>query len=159
MILLWLLTLAWAVVATWMVIRNPLPFPDHGHRAFGVPNKKAEETVVDILEEAGLKVRFRFRSGPSEHTLFWDNMTDIHRVDSSVQASLSGNGISVVVKDPEAAATRATERLEAAGFLVQRVDWGLSPKYLIVLTSDAFRDWALVFRRHQLRLPKPIFLK
>jgi len=155
---IWIVTLIWAVIATLLLIRNPLPCPDRGHRAFGVASKEAQKVIVAILRDAGMPLRFRFRSGPSEHALLWDNMTDIHFVDSGA-SPLPGNGISLAVKDPLQAAARAIERLKAAGFSVQQLEWGMAPELLTVLTSDAFSSWALVFRRHILRMPPMVIVK
>ena len=160
MLILLLITTLWAIVATWMVIKNPLPFPDRGHRLFGVPSRNAQKIVLEIMRESGLPLRFRFRTGPTDQALLWDNTTAIHLLDQSLD--LTGNGISIAVRDPESAALAAIERLETEGFTARRVegagDAKLPPNHLVVLTSDAFRGWVLVFRRHQLRMPKPTFL-
>lgn len=150
----------WAVATTLMLFfRNPLPFPDRGHRTFGVPDTKAQKAVVSVLTKFGLPLRFRFKSGPLDQALLWDNTTVIHFLDPRLNHS--GNGISVVVADPESAAAWATSQLEAAGYTVQRIegtDRELPPSHVVVLTSSAFLSWAMVFRRHQLKMPQPTFV-
>jgi hypothetical protein len=146
----------WAAAATLMVLRNPFPFPDRGHRLFGVPDTTAGDVVLRVLEGVGLPVRMRFRSGPSRQALLWDNTTVINCVDPVL--GQSGTALSIAVRDPESAARRATMQLEQAGYKVRRlegVDVDLPPNHLVVLTSDAFVDWALAFRLHMLRMPKP----
>jgi len=116
--------------------------------------------VLDILKAAGLPLKFRFKTGPTDQAVLWDNTTVIHCLDPDFNHS--GNGISVVVADPEEAAAGATRQLEAAGYQVRRIvgiDRELPSNHLIVLTSDAFLEWGLAFRRHQLKMPKPVFLK
>jgi len=160
MIIAMILLGIWALAATLMLFfRNPLPFPDRGHRTFGVPDTRAQKTVVKILADVGLPLRFRFKSGPLDQALLWDNTTVIHFMDPSFNHS--GNGISVVVPDPGLAARKATSQLEAAGYSVQRLegtDVELPPNHVVVLTSSAFLSWALVFRRHQLKMPRPNFV-
>ena len=150
----------WAAAATAMLLfRNPLPFPDRGHRTFGVPDTTAQKTVVNVLTKFGLPLRFRFKSGPLDQALLWDNTTVIHFLDPKFDHS--GNGISVAVPDPEAAAAWATKQLQAAGYTVQRMegaDRDLPPNHVVVLTSSAFLSWAMVFRRHQLKMPQPTFV-
>jgi hypothetical protein len=151
-----IVSVVWAVTATIMVLRNPLPFPDRGHRLFGVPDLKAQAVVLRILDEARLPLRFEFQTGPSRQALLWDNTTVIHCVDPSF--GHSGTALSVAVRDPEEAARTAAARLEEAGYSVRRlegVDVDLPQNHLIVLTSDALLGWALVFRRHLLKMPRP----
>jgi hypothetical protein len=150
----------WAIVATLMVFRNPFPFPDRGHRLYGVPNEHARRTVMNILRGSGLQPRLRFRTGPSDQTLFWDNETVIHVLDQG--GGLSGTGISVVVSNPQRAASNAIKMLRDAGYSAEQPsdaavsDVGASD--LVVVASSAFLGWALAFRRHQLKMPKPHFL-
>jgi len=151
----------WAVGATAMHIRNPLPFPDRGHRAYGVPDEKARQTVVNILQEVTpLRERFTFDSGATHQTLMWDNFTVIHYMDSDIQKAknVSGNGLSVAVDDPTASAKRAVELLKAQGYqaeILTGINYDLPEGYLVPVTSNAFNDWALVFRRPLVKMPYP----
>ena len=151
----------WAIGATGMHIRNPLPFPDRGHRAYGVPDEKARQTVVNILQEVTpLRERFTFDSGATHQTLMWDNMTVIHYLDSDIQKarSVSGNGLSVAVDDPMTSAKRAVELLKAQGYqaeILTGINYDLPEGYLVPVTSNAFNDWALVFRRPLIKMPYP----
>lgn len=163
MLALWLITLVWAVTATAMFFRNPLPIPDRGHRLFGVPDERAHQALLDIVARAGIPLRFRFRTGPTLQSLLWDNETVIHLVDSAIasQVRLNGNGISLPVADPARAASEAIRILQTAGYsaeLVTGFDDYLPDNHLVIVKSTACLDWVLVFRRHVLRMPKPQFL-
>lgn len=160
MLALLIFALFWAVIATIMLVKNPLPVPDRGHRLFGVPSPDARRVVLAILRDAGQSARLRFRTGPTDQTVLWDGATVIHCLDKS-DGDFSGTGISIVVRNPEAAAARALQRLRDSGHSAMRldgVDADLPSNHLVVITSDAFSGWALAFRRHQLRMPKPQFL-
>jgi len=160
LLILLLLTTLWAVVATIMVVKNPLPFPDRGHRLFAVRDERARTLTLSILAQIGLLPRFRFRTGPSDQTLLWDNTTVIHLLDP--ESGVSGNGISLVVKDPEQSAKQAISILTSAGYTATRlpgIDGDLPPNHLVIVSSDAFSGWGLAFRRHQLRMPKPTFVE
>lgn len=157
---LWVLTLIWAIVATIMIIRNPLPFPDRGHRCFGVNSEFARKTVIQILEITGnLKERFTFDAGPTHQTLLWDGHTVINHLDAEASFDgRSGTAISLAVIDPRAAANRAAEILTDAGFTAsidESVMQELPPNHLILLQSNAFNGWVMIFRRSILRMPKP----
>jgi hypothetical protein len=160
MLLICLLVTLWALVATAMVIRNPFPFPDRGHRLFGVSDEQARKAVLEVLKDSGLAGRFRFRLGPSDQTVFWDNTTVVHVLNHA--SGLTGNGISLAVQHPERAAQHAIDLLTAAGYRAERLPpdsvSGMPPKYLVVISCNAFNGWALAFRHHQLRMPKPVFI-
>ena len=47
----------WGLLATMVAVRNPFPFPDRGHRLFGVPDHNAQRVVLEILKTAGLPLR------------------------------------------------------------------------------------------------------
>src|SRR3989338_1103344 len=113
---LWLLviTLVWASAVTiFCFYRNPLPFPDWGHRCFAVPNENAAKVVAGILDKiVGLPERFTFDSGPTHQTLLWDNTTVIIHHDKTVRdQGLSPNALSVVVSDPRVSAWAAAALL------------------------------------------------
>jgi len=161
-ILIWaIVATIWAIATTVMHFRNPLPFPDHGHRAYGVPDERARQAVVKILQEVTpLRERFTFDSGATHQTLMWDNFTVIHYLDSDIQKarSLSGNGLSVAVSDPQASAKRAVELLKADGYqaeIITGINYDLPDGYLVPVQSNAFNDWALVFRRQLISMPYP----
>jgi hypothetical protein len=151
----------WAIAATAMHFRNPLPFPDHGHRAYGVPDERARKAVVKMLEEVTpLRERFTFDSGATHQTLMWDGFTVIHYLDSDIQKArdLTGNGLSVAVDDPQASAKRAVELLQAEGYkaaIIEGINYDLPENSLVPVESDAFNGWALVFRRQLIKMPYP----
>lgn len=161
-ILVWaILSTLWAVGVTAMHFRNPLPFPDHGHRTYGVPDEKARQAVVHVLEEVTpLKERFTFDSGATHQTLMWDGFTVIHYLDSDIQQSkkLTGNGLSVPVDDPLASAHRAIQILNQEGYqasIISGINFDLPENYLVPVESNAFNGWALVFRRSLIKMPYP----
>ncbi len=123
----------------------------------------AQRTVVDVLRQVGMAPRFRFRNGPTDQILFWDNTTVIHLLDRGPAdlAQLTGNGMSVVVADPEAAAATAIKQLHHAGFTAECIPaaaTGLPPNHLVVVASSAFLEWVLVFRLHNLCIQRPVFV-
>ena len=151
--ILFVFVLLWAVIATFFLfVRNPLPFPDRGHRAFAVPDEAAAKVVVKILSEFGLSERFTFDAGPTHQTLLSDNMTVIIRHDAS---SLAPNGLSLAVEDPIKSAEEAAKILSAAGFATIITPLPDLEDKLVVVTSDAFEDWSLVFRLHVLAMGTP----
>ena len=141
--------------------RNPLPFPDRGHRIFGVPDERARRTVVELLGEvSALKERWTFDSGQVHQTLMWDGLTSIHYLDPEVQKTrkLLGSGLSVPTRDPQLSAMRAVEFLKNAGYeakLVEGLILDLPPNHLVPVESNAFNGWNLVFRLPLHRMPFP----
>lgn len=164
LIVLWVwavLATIWAAVSTILHFRNPLPIPDKGHRAFGVPDDRARKTVVKVLQEVShLSEQFTFDSGATHQTLMWDGFTVIHYLDPEIRKArnLTGSGLSVPVKDPERSARKAVELLRSEGYtasLIEGIDYDLPPNHLVPIESDAFNGWALVFRRPLIKMPFP----
>jgi hypothetical protein len=161
MIPVWLfgIVLAWALAVTifWLV-RNPLPFPDRGHRCFAVADEKAAGVVLKILSFVGLPERFTFHPGPTHQTVLWDNTTVIIRHDQEIKdKGLPPNALSVVVPDPRAYANEAALMLIKAGFTAT-VHADVLPEVaakFVMVTSDAFDHWGLAFRRHVLVMGPP----
>lgn len=156
---LFVIVAVWAVAVTiFCFYRNPLPFPDRGHRCFAVPNERAAKVVVGILDDlGGLPERFTFDAGPTHQTLLWDNTTVIIRHDQVIgEQKMAPNGLSVVVGDPGMSALEAAATLRRAGFTA---DINAMPEVgdnkLVLLNSDAFDGWVLVFRRHILAMGDP----
>lgn len=147
----------WAVFATLALLwRNPLPFPDRGHRCFAVPGERAARAVTAALEGGGLSRRFTFAFGTTVQTLFWDNTTVLIRHGGG-GARLAPNALSLVARRPLARAHAAAEELRNAGFTAEvHPDPGpASDSKLVVVSSDAFDGWVLVFRRHVLAMGSP----
>jgi hypothetical protein len=150
----------WALAATLFVFfRNPLPFPDRGHRCFAVKNQEAARAVVWILDRlGGLPERFTFDAGPTHQTVLWDNETVILYHDQTIRdQGLPPNALSVAVDDPRDRAIAAAARLREAGFradVIQDIIPEAGGKFVLV-TSDAFEGWGLAFRRHILAMGKP----
>lgn len=153
---LFIITLIWAVVVTFFCFyKNPLPFPDRGHRCFAVPNEKAAKITSEILAKiGGLHERLTFHVGSTHQTLLWDNTTVIIYHDN---AQTNPNGLSVVVSNPKESALEAADMLRQAGFTAN-IFYDVMPELgdkFVLLDSNAFDRWVLLFRRHVLILGKP----
>ena len=151
----------WAVLVTIMLLHNPLPFPDTGHRVFGVPDDRARRTVVSVIEKLGGPApHFTFDSGAVHQTILWDNHTSIHYLDPEVKKSrnIPGNALSIPTDDPLAAAKMAVELLQKEGYkatIIEGIELDLPPNYLVPVESDAFDGWLMVFRRPLIKMPMP----
>ena len=161
LLIIWaFLATVWAGIFTLLFIHNPLPFPDRGHRIFGVKDEPTRATVVKIIEKLShKKSRFTFDSGDIHQTILHDGYTSIHCIDDKPEAVMPC-GISLAVENPLASAHDAIQLLKAAGFqadIIENVKMDLPPNYLIPVRSDAFDGWSLVFRRSLLKMPKPKF--
>ena len=159
---IWIVTLIWAITVTLLFFyRNPLPFPDRGHRVFGVPDEEARRVVVELLKRVSpLKPRWTFDSSEVHQTLMWDGLTSIHYLDPAVQKSrnISGTGLSVPSKDPAKSAAEAVSFLKNAGYdasVVEGINLDLPPNHLVPIQSSAFNGWNLVFRRPLYKMPFP----
>ncbi|KKS45027.1 MAG: hypothetical protein UV08_C0011G0025 [Parcubacteria group bacterium GW2011_GWA2_42_18] len=159
---LFTVVLIWAITVTlFLFVRNPLPFPDRGHRCFAVPNEQAAKVVVTILGKlAGLPERFSFDTGPAHQTLLCDNTTVIIYYDQydhpALKLGLLPNIFSVVVSNPKASAREAVAMLERAGFTAD-IKYDVLPEVgdkFVMITSNAF-NFTMVFRRHILAMGKP----
>lgn len=152
---LFVIAVVWAITVTvFCFYKNPLPFPDRGHRCFAVPNEKAAEVTIRILDKiGGLSERFTFDAGSTHQTLLWDNTTVIIRHD---EVQNDPNGLSVAVSNPKDSALKAADMLKQGGFTAIIRD-DIMPELgnkFVLLESDAFDGWVLVFRRHVLVLGK-----
>lgn len=143
----------WAITMTiFCFYRNPLPFPDKGHRCFAVPDENAAKILLKILDEVGLKELFTFDAGSTHQTLLSDNTTVIIRHNGCPLPE--PNGFSVVVEDPQQSGLKAADILEEAGFSTKADHMlGMEGK-IFILESDAFEGWVLVFRKHILKMGK-----
>jgi len=151
----------WGLVATILHFRNPLPIPDKGHRLYGVPDELARRIVVQILQDVShLKEQFTFDSGPTHQTLMWDGFTVINYLDPEIQRrfNMAGTGLSIPVKDPQLAATKAVGLLRESGYTAEalyNIDHDLPSNHLVPVKSNAFEGWVLVFRLPLLKMPFP----
>ena len=157
---IFLVVVLWALgVTIFLFVRNPLPFPDRGHRCFAVPNEETARVVVGILAQFGnLPERFTFSPGPTHQALLWDNTTVVIWHDKTAEErGFPSNGISVVTSNPTWAADRAAAILRKRGYSAKIVKDHM-PEVggkLVVLASDAFDGWVLVFRKHILAMGQP----
>lgn len=158
---LWGVTIMWAATATILLIRNPLPFPDRGHRLYGVKDDHGRQIVVEMLRRVGgLDERFTFDSGATHQTLMWDGFTVINYVDRRLEEALgvSSTGLSIPVADPHNAARKAEQILKASGYTATAffdIDTDLPSNHLAIVVSDAFDGWILVLRRPLIHMPVP----
>lgn len=161
--LIWaMLATVWASIATLMIVRNPFPFPDRGHRVFGVKDEKTRAVVVKLIETlSSRKSRYTFDLGDIHQTILADGYTSIHYIDRK-PPDLSACAVSFAVKNPLVSAHEAIRLLQSEGFaakIVEKVETNLPPNYLVPVESDAFDGWVLVFRRPLLKMPRPQFRK
>ena len=149
------LLVVYSVVVTYFWLKGcPIPVVDKGHRAFAVETEKAAVTIARIIRATtGMEEQFTFDAEPTVQTLIGNDIVLMrHLVKTDAP-----NGLSLVVKDPSAAALLAVQQLHAAGFIATMTE-GFIPslgKKLVVVNSEAFLGWALVFRNHALKLGKP----
>lgn len=156
--LLLIITLLWAISITFLFFYNPFPFPDRGHRVFGVKDEQTRFAVVNIIEKVtGKKSRYTFDSGNIHQTILQDGYTSIHYIDGKID-STPPCAISFAVENPFKSAQKAIQLLKMEGFdaeIVEDLKTDLPSNYLVPIRSNAFDGWALVFRRPLLKMPKP----
>ncbi|MEN9341807.1 MAG: hypothetical protein RIQ54_63 [Candidatus Parcubacteria bacterium] len=159
--------LAWALVATILLVlvsylhfvSNPLPFPDRGHRCYGVRDAKAQEILVRLLHTFGLKEVFTMDAGPSHQTIMNDGSTVIHYLDSNERAELfTGTALSIRFDDPLKMAKLFREAFTSVGYasrIYEPTLSGLPPGSLYILVSEAFLGWELVITKPIMQMPMP----
>lgn len=129
-----------------------LPLRDVGHRAFAVTNKKAVKAILEVLSKNGLQERFSFDAGPTHQTLMSDNTTVLIQHE---EENNSPNGLSLAVRNPLESAHLAALILKSFGFTAEAKEMTGLERRLVVVTSNAFMGWSLVFRRHILAMGPP----
>ncbi len=156
---IWALVVLAALVA-WLFLaasgRNLLPFPDNGSRIFTATSHAAQDAVVALLAQHGLRQRFRGDTPGVRRAILWDT-TIINCPEPWVLDKLGGvsGSIGVVVRDPAQAARAAAEFLTQKGFSA-RVVLDAEPEIPIAfVVTDAMRGVALNFRQHAVRFPMP----
>ncbi len=147
-------------VAAWLTSfllgRNPLPFPDGGSRIFTTPSPEAKAAVVALLQENGLRERFQANSAAVQRSIFWDG-TIINTSDSVTNQRLrtAAASIGLVADDPVVSANAAAAFLRQRGFtadVVLDVEPGLP---IVFVVSNVFTGTVLNFRKSLIHLPKP----
>ena len=145
---------------TLLHFRNPLPFPipDRGHRTFGVKDRKTRDVVTNVLEKVGgLRPKIRFVAGETHQLVFDDDCTVLMYFDEG--SKFSGCGLSRPVKDPMGAANAAAAILQEGDYttnIQELIGEGLESNSVVVLESDAFDHWVLVFRLTGRDMPEMI---
>ena len=139
----------------------PVPFPDMGHRLFGVKNEYAAEVLLAILNNfepsrTGLKKSWAFDSGPTHQIVMNDRVTVFAWFDKEAD-NLSKNAISLAVDNPKLAAVIAKHALQLSGFSAELFEPAkdLPPDTLVLVETDALLGSALVFRKPFWRMPSP----
>jgi len=152
------------IVAAWLTSfllgRNPLPFPDGGSRIFTTPSPEAKAAVVALLQENGLGERFQANSAAVQRSIFWDG-TIINTSDSVTNQRLRtpAASIGLVADDPVVSANAAAAFLRQRGFtadVVLDVEPGLP---IVFVVSNVFTGTVLNFRKSLIHLPKPTSLR
>jgi hypothetical protein len=133
---------------------GPIPFFDQGHRTFGVCSEQALQRVVEVISQTSdLKLKQVFEYGPTVQAEFTDKKTVVNWLrDSRCRATLgapTGDAISLVAEDPKAAAEKAAQMFESAGY-ESRVEKVTDVLYLCRTTALNSAD--LVYRRHALKM-------
>ena len=158
--LLILLALPFVAVLVWAIAvargRNPLPFPDPGSRIFSAATPEAKAAIVELLAKHGIAERFQFDSSGIQRSILWDGtIINVQPSDSRERLGNPAAGISLVARDPDAAAADAVAFLKARGFeaeVVLDVEPGLP---IAFVRTDAFAGSVLNFRKHIIHMPRP----
>lgn len=153
--ILFAIVVVYAIMVTvFFFYRNPLPFPDRGHRCFAVPNEKAAKAVVEILGKIGsLHEKFTFDVGSFGHTVMADNATVIIW---DKNQELLKNGFSIVSDDPKRDASKVIDMLNKEGFtgVIKNILPEMGDKFVFI-ESNVLNNSLLILRRHVLVLGKP----
>ncbi len=140
-------------------ISNPLPFPDKGHRCYGVRNAEAQKVLIHLLHRYGLKEVFTMDAGPSHQTILNDGRTVIHFLEPEARGTIfTGTALSIRSNDPLCTAKFFEEILDGRGYrseIHQPALGELSKDMLVVLKSEAFLGWELVITKPILQMPMP----
>lgn len=140
-----------------LIYTFPIPFPDQGHRLFGVRDEKAHFVLLNILEyNGGLKKSWAFDAGQTHQVVMNDNMTVIAWFDPEV-GDLPKNAISVAVNDPMFSAKVAVKVLRGSGYSaeIHQPMKDLPDNTLVLVKTNALINSALVFRKPFWKMPKP----
>lgn len=149
-----MLFVLWALAAA--KGRNPLPVPDGGSRIFAASSLEAKDALVALLDQHGLKARFRMDSGGVARTILWDG-TIINHSSPEVLDKLGhpAGSIGLVAADPARAAEDAVAFFRARGFaaeVVPDVEVGLP---IVFVKTDALSGTVLNFRKSVIHMPRP----
>ena len=136
----------------------PLPFPDKGHRLFGVQDERAAQTLVAILAESGLKKKWAFDAGPTHQIVMSDNMTVIAWFNKEAD-NLPKNAISVAVDSPLRSSLSAINFLRRRGYKAfLHLPMNKDPSddgTLYLVETNVMLGGGLVFRRPFWKMPAP----
>lgn len=161
---LWLLV-PLALLAVWALFalngKNLLPVPDLGSRIFAAPSHAAQDAIVALLSQHGLRQRFRGDTPGVRRAILWDGFTLITCPEPWVREKLLGTAgsLGVVVKDPRASAEAAAAFLRSRGFTATVVADAEPELPICFVVTDALLGVALNFRKHALRFPMPQTLR
>ncbi len=157
---LWIL-IPLALVLVWALFAlngyNLIPIPDPGSRIFAASSHGAQDAIVELLAQHGLKQRFRGDTPGVRRAILWDGFTIISCPEPWVKDKLGGTAgsIGIVVKEPVAAAEAAARFLRAKGFTATVVTDAEPEIPICHLVTDALLGVALNFRKHAVKFPMP----
>jgi len=136
--------------------RNVLPFPDPGSRIFAATSREAQDAIVALLAQHGLRQRYWGITSGVRRAILWD-WTIISVPSAEVLAKEGGAACSIglVVDDPKRRAEAAAAFLQARGFSATVVHDAEPEIPISFVLTDAFIGTALNFRKHAVRFPHP----
>lgn len=131
------------------------PLPDRGHRDFMVPDRQALKDLSRVVSSFGLKPRWVIndkRPGGISRIVFGDKMTSFAVLPQHIRDA-TGNpaaNISIVVRDPAAAATEFVTAMHDMGYTATdlgQIDDQVKEGSLRIVTTNAASGWIIVFRK------------
>ena len=146
---------------TVLLYTKALPFPDLGHRSYGVENATEGRAMEDVFKLFLGEPIMRFDAGPTHQIVFKDG-TVILWLDSDFKEHyhLSSSAPSFVCEDPNLVADSLVKFFETKGYSAQWFDvsdWKIPGQEfpqntLTIIKTSAFNE-TLVLRRHVLDMP------
>lgn len=135
--------------------RNTIPAIDYGHRCFRIRDERTAKILLPLLQPFGLTENFTFSPGETNQTLLSDGTTVLIWFNKAVSADLQQNGFSIVSDNPADDADWVAGELRQEGFKCQIRHDIFPPEMkekIVILESDAFLGWVMVFRRHSFKM-------
>ncbi len=161
---LWIL-IPLGIVLVWALFAlngyNLIPIPDPGSRIYAASSHAAQDAIVAVLAQHGLRQRFSGDTPGVRRAILWDGFTIISCPEPWVKEKLGGTAgsIGIVVKEPAAAAEAAATYLRSKGFTAKVVTDAEPEIPICHLVTDALVGVALNFREHAVKFPMPQRLK
>lgn len=132
------------------------PYPDLGHRLYGVKNETAAAVVLHALRATGGPgAKMAFDAGPTHQVVLDDGQRTVIGWFDAELSHIPTNGMSIAVADPRQAAEDAATILKAGGFTAEITAVKAGTATLQIIKSDALLGSALVYRRSWFLLDNP----